>query len=97
MSELKATPGEWKAIPCNHGGCLLKRGDGITFCDQPSLQVTPAEDAYLMAASKNMYEALKWADEFIEAYLRDPDNIGLDVEAIGDQIAEAIRKARGET
>ena len=48
------TKGEWKLEDCPAGGKLLVRKS-----PQSHLQIIPTEDAHLIAAAPDMYEALK--------------------------------------
>ena len=48
------TPGPWTTQPCSSGGLVVSRGD------VQNLQIVPVEDARLIAAAPDLYDAAVW-------------------------------------
>lgn len=50
----------WRLEPCSHGGAILVRGDGKHGAHpQTHLQITPIEEARLIAAAPDLLAALQ--------------------------------------
>jgi hypothetical protein len=88
----KPTPGLWDVKPCISGGGLLRRHGSK---DQVSIQIVPIEDANIMAASKDLLEAL---ETLLSNWPEGRD--GMDYEGplpVGViRCRQAIAKAKGE-
>ena len=91
MSERKWTPGPWavrdaRGIRGANGECVAS-----TYC------AAPAEDAHLIAAAPDLYEALEQARDTILELInaRNSEAEGSDEDWVGG-INAALAKARGE-
>ena len=81
------TPGPWSVSPASGGGLIVHRA-------VQSLQVFPVEDAHLIAAAPELYEALS----LVGALLWNPASVGgYRIDEIRNKANTAIAKAEGRS
>ena len=103
MNEPKYTEGEWRYSPLFGEVTTSPLGiiEGSKSICRNIRYVHKRNDesdanGYLIAAAKELLEACKSMADAWECYLRNPDNIGVDIEAEIDNARMAIAKAKGE-
>jgi len=93
MSETKWTPGPWSVGPVQRSVRIIVHESGTVARVHGSSQSTMDEDAQLIAAAPDLYEAAKDA----EALLRSIEGQNALADELLARVRAALAKARGET
>lgn len=96
MSEAKFTPGPWW-VDCHNKNVFITDSENNTaVCKIMHLRPDGADNAHLIAASPELYEALAHAEEILRDVAKVSGLTHSDAESCADTCFAALAKARGE-
>ena len=91
------TPGEWKIIEANNGTFIIRNDRNLQICEY----VKVTDDAQLIAAAPDMYEAIKALQTYITKTRQlnrtdTPERLWDAMCVIVDKLNKALAKAEGK-